>query len=474
MALKITDADSTFPGLAPNHIPFESIVYQGPVGNTHTLLLYPGWNYISTFLSVASFNSDSTGGATANALNIINAFNTQQNQGVALQANDYSNDNPDYPYIVIFKDNAGSAVLPEYQFNGVGNLLDGQGYILKLITPSSYTQTTPLTLSGTLQQYSAAGINQVITISLASGWNLIAMPLTAAVDVSIIFADLVADNKVAIVKDYLGSVYYPAFNYNGIGDMLPGQAYQVNVTSSATLSFNNDLLIGNVSDPVIVDDDETVVVDPGTIQSNFTIFIQDTKVETFFNGLNEDVQITNIRDQILNNNDIIFSVTEISDLRDRLGIITFFSNITSYVYSKGKEGLLSKINVSEYIKDFLYKIQSDFELALYGTSPIDPLKIPKFIIPRDFRLQVINPNNQIVASSRIINRGLVKFENVSLGVSFVASKTLTLRLLDRYNNITYNLTTTGDAVTAAVDAIVIINSLSLANGVQYGTEKIDK
>lgn len=483
MALKITEADSTFPGLAPNHIPFESLIYQGPVGNTQTLHLYPGWNLISTYISAASFNSDSTGGATASALAIINAFNTNQNQGVALQASDYTNDDPDYPYILIFKNNAGSATLPQYQFNGVGNLVNGQGYQLKLIVPSSYapTQTTPLILSGTLQQYSSAGLNQVVTISLTQGWNLIAMPLTQAVDMSVIFAAVVAANKLTIAKDYAGNAFLPEYNYNGIGNMIPGQGYQAKVTENVTLSFDNDLLFGSVAEPEIQDDDDQVVVDNGNIETNFSIFIPETKVESFFNTLNEDVQITDIRIELLDEFHEIFEFTQLAELFDTLGVVGFFQEITKFVYKGKNVNKLFRRDTPKQIIELLHKIQEEFDLRLYGFFPVPPyvygigpipiMKNVKPIIQRDFRLQVVDPGGSVVASSQIIERNEDSFKDVSIAVGYVASKTLTFRLIDQYNGGKYYLTSTGDAVSASVDAIIIINSLSLANGVKYGTGK---
>ena len=39
---------------------------------------------------------------------------------------------PILEYVIILKDNNGSVVLPEYDFNGIGNLIPGYGYQLKL------------------------------------------------------------------------------------------------------------------------------------------------------------------------------------------------------------------------------------------------------------------------------------------------------------------------------------------------------
>ena len=39
--------------------------------------------------------------------------------------------------------------------------------------------------------------------------------------------DIKSDNfeDLVIVKDYLGGVFWPTFNFNGIGDFIPGHGY---------------------------------------------------------------------------------------------------------------------------------------------------------------------------------------------------------------------------------------------------------
>ena len=46
----------------------------------------------------------------------------------------------------------------------------------------------------------------------------------------------IADNLI-IVKDQDGSVYWPSYNLNSIGNMLPGKGYQIKMINPDTLIY---------------------------------------------------------------------------------------------------------------------------------------------------------------------------------------------------------------------------------------------
>ena len=128
--------------------------------------------------------------------------------------------------VVIAKDYLGSAYLPEWNFNGIGDIQIGQGYQIKM------TEAADLTVQGT---YMAPEENP---IELVSGWNMIGYLRLEGADVSAVLADLVDAGSIEIAKDYLGSAFLPAWNFNGIGDFNPGMGYQVKTTEAATLTLN--------------------------------------------------------------------------------------------------------------------------------------------------------------------------------------------------------------------------------------------
>lgn len=67
-----------------------------------------------------------------------------------------------------------------------------------------------------------------IEIDLPSGWCLIGYTYTQE-ELAPIALDCIL-NKVIILKDYLGAVYLPEYNFNGIGSLIPGYGYQIKLT----------------------------------------------------------------------------------------------------------------------------------------------------------------------------------------------------------------------------------------------------
>ena len=67
-----------------------------------------------------------------------------------------------------------------------------------------------------------------ISIDIISGWNLIGYTLDIEQDVTATLQDIV--DYVLIVKNNNADVYWPEFGFNGIGNFIPGQGYQIKVT----------------------------------------------------------------------------------------------------------------------------------------------------------------------------------------------------------------------------------------------------
>ena len=128
--------------------------------------------------------------------------------------------------VTIAKDFNGSAYLPEYSFNGIGNMELGQGYQIKT------DEAVTLTVGGS---YNAPEANP---IALVQGWNMIGYLRLQPADASLVLADLTAQSIIEIAKDYNGSAFLPEYSFNGIGDFEAGRGYQVKTTEAATLTLN--------------------------------------------------------------------------------------------------------------------------------------------------------------------------------------------------------------------------------------------
>ena len=127
--------------------------------------------------------------------------------------------------MVIAKDNFGAAYLPGWDFNGIGNWQDGQGYLVKMITNEL------LIIEGTQI------IPEENPITLSEGWNTIAYLPLEPIDAEIVFSELTENNNLIIAKDYIGSAFLPGWGFNGIGDLETGKGYQLKVNSSSILQY---------------------------------------------------------------------------------------------------------------------------------------------------------------------------------------------------------------------------------------------
>jgi hypothetical protein len=82
-----------------------------------------------------------------------------------------------------------------------------------------------------------------ISIDLLNGWNIIGYTSTYEQDAQIALAEI--EDIILIFKDNNADVYMPEYGFNGIGNLLPGQGYQIKVSEAYNnFSFENELILG--------------------------------------------------------------------------------------------------------------------------------------------------------------------------------------------------------------------------------------
>ena len=155
------------------------------------------------------------------------------NSGWSMVSTHISASNTDFAFLtspitesmIIAKDNFGAAYLPNWNYNGIGNWQDGQGYLVKMSTNEI------LIIEGTQL------IPEENPISLNQGWNTIAYLPLEAINAEIAFSELTENNNLVIAKDYIGNALLPEWSFNGIGNLETGKGYQLKVNSSSTLQY---------------------------------------------------------------------------------------------------------------------------------------------------------------------------------------------------------------------------------------------
>ncbi len=126
--------------------------------------------------------------------------------------------------VYLVKDNFGMAYLPSWGFNGIGDLIDGQGYLVKMNSANN------LLVSG-------VKLHDHTPIALEGGWNTIAYLLEEPSTAVNVFSTLVSNNLLGIAKDEFGNAYLPEWDYDGIGLMQPTKGYQLKVLEDCSLSY---------------------------------------------------------------------------------------------------------------------------------------------------------------------------------------------------------------------------------------------
>jgi hypothetical protein len=127
--------------------------------------------------------------------------------------------------IAIVKNNFGQVYIPEFEINDIGNWLFKEGYQI-------YTKKA---LTMNIEGFKVKP--EDTPISLPSGWNMVAYLRDNALDIELAMQSLTDDEALVIAKNNFGQVFYPLFGINDIGNMLPGQGYQIYLIKASVLQY---------------------------------------------------------------------------------------------------------------------------------------------------------------------------------------------------------------------------------------------
>jgi hypothetical protein len=139
--------------------------------------------------------------------------------------------------LVIVKDQSGAVYWPMFGLNSIGSLTDGQGYQAKMDSDDV------LMIEGEL-------VPSDLNIPLGSGWGIMGylhLNCNNAVDM---MAPVVSD--LVIIKDEGGSVYWPMFGLNSIGEMCPDKGYQIKMDNAVTFNYPSGGRFGASEETLVV------------------------------------------------------------------------------------------------------------------------------------------------------------------------------------------------------------------------------
>jgi hypothetical protein len=165
--------------------------------------------------------------------------------------------------MIIAKDYSGAAYLPEWEFNGIGNLLQGQGYQVKM------SSSEVLVVEGDLIQ------PEDNPIALNEGWNMVGYLRLEGANAAAVLADVNATGNLIIAKDYFGAAYLPEWDFNGIGDMLPGQGYQLKTFNADVLQYLSNDASYRMSSVELTENNVSYFEKVAATDNNMTVVIED-------------------------------------------------------------------------------------------------------------------------------------------------------------------------------------------------------
>jgi hypothetical protein len=123
----------------------------------------------------------------------------------------------------IMKDENGLTFWPQFNINLIGNWGIGEGYSIKMLNVDT------LTICGDL-------LDPAITaVDMRLGWGLFGFLCQAPQNVVTMLSPIVSN--IIIVKAPNGTVYWPMFSLNTIGDFIPGKGYQAKMSAQSNLYY---------------------------------------------------------------------------------------------------------------------------------------------------------------------------------------------------------------------------------------------
>ena len=173
---------------------FDFIIESLSCGINQTIDLQEGWSIISTYINPNNNNIESIFSSVINNLEIV-------------------------------KDENGNVYWPFFGLNSIGDFTIGEGYQVKM---NDFDQ---ISIEGDLIPYNTP-------IIFNEGWNLIGYLHPDPGNTIQMMSSIVSNNgPMKILKNSSGNVYWPEFGLNSIGNMMPGEGYQIKLENLIQFSY---------------------------------------------------------------------------------------------------------------------------------------------------------------------------------------------------------------------------------------------
>ncbi|MEA3444067.1 MAG: hypothetical protein U9R19_05005 [Bacteroidota bacterium] len=125
--------------------------------------------------------------------------------------------------VIIVKDAYGNVFWPQYSVNMIDDIIIGDGYQIKM------SAIDTLLVTGLSVQ------PENIVINIPACWSILGYLRKTPAPISIMLSPIISE--LILVKNSTGNTYWQQFGINNIGDMIPGQGYQIRMNSTQSYTY---------------------------------------------------------------------------------------------------------------------------------------------------------------------------------------------------------------------------------------------
>jgi PKD repeat protein len=350
---------------------------------TQEIIFSPGWNMVSSYLQLETPKLET------------------------LLVDNISN-------IVIMKNNYGSVFIPQWEINEIENWNTLEGYQIYITKADTFKLTgTPV-------------ISENTPIPLTSGWNMPSYIKNVPMDAEPAFASIADDGNLIIAKNNNGAVYIPMFGINDIGNLIPGQGYQIYVSNEDSLIYPANFL-GKSSSNIRINKPKYSLPKYKNTGSNSTLIIKIESVD------GSEIGVYNFKNEIVGSG-VVFN---------NIAVITIWGDDSQTSATDGaisnselrimnyelKTGMISDVQLSE-IKDVISN-KSESEL----TYSKDKFLIANAVVKSNSEISLNikpNPANDIIE---------IEFTTPNCKNTEISIYSIDGKLIDKILNLSDNSTT---------------------------------
>lgn len=223
-------------------------------------------------------------------------------------------------------------------------------------------------------------------LEMLEGWNLISTYIIPdSPNMGAVFAPVVDD--LFLAKDEIGSVYWPAYNLNNIGDHIVGKAYKVKMNADAVLQVR-----GAVANPA----NFTLTLNEGWSYLGY-LRKEAADISVVMESIDEDILL--IKDGIGNVFWPEFNVNTIGNMEPGKGYQVRMNSTRTFNFP-GNDITLPQLRTSSQLPNKYYSSPKSMEFSMNIAVPVNVLN--NFVVGDE--LAVKNQNNEVIATSVFNNQ----------------------------------------------------------------------